>query len=273
MNPTGTLNGVYQHNKRLTPILKYFLKKNNRKFRLMRKYISILFISLYSFALCQDTYPYFSDAKKQLKFEQKKIYISEVNEKEMVVSGGAQFNLFYLWDDSQPIIVPASIETDYNYIYSFEMKVGNKILSEIELLYLLGLKEEADKLVSNYNQRLNRWESNRYYETTEVNDGLFLFAGLSAAGGLFCLGMGLIIPLACAGDSYCSEGSSDLILYSVPFFVGAWGLAKLAYSDSFTWEAKHERVIPVYEQKYSNAQLQSLADSYNLKLYNEILNN
>ena len=48
----------------------------------MKKIIAILF--LFTFAICQDVYPNFSDPKKQLQFERKRIYIKEVSEKEMI---------------------------------------------------------------------------------------------------------------------------------------------------------------------------------------------
>ena len=66
----------------------------------MSRFIFILFICLYSTILAQDTYPYFSDAKKQLEFEKKRIYINEVNEKEMIISGGSKDNLLRLIDEN-----------------------------------------------------------------------------------------------------------------------------------------------------------------------------
>ena len=44
----------------------------------MKKYTDILFISLYSFALAEDVYPYFSDPIKQLEFEEKRILLKMI---------------------------------------------------------------------------------------------------------------------------------------------------------------------------------------------------
>ena len=41
------------------------------------KPIAIILLGVYSFALGQDVYPYFSDPNKQTKFEDEKVYIIE----------------------------------------------------------------------------------------------------------------------------------------------------------------------------------------------------
>ena len=59
----------------------------------MKKYFAILFIFLYTFALAQDVYPYYSNPNKQIEFEDKKIYVIEKNEKEeyYTYSGGTSY--------------------------------------------------------------------------------------------------------------------------------------------------------------------------------------
>ena len=48
--------------------------------------------------------------EKQLDFEQKRIYIKEVNQKDMIISGGSQFNWLSIIDDNQPLTIPAPIK-------------------------------------------------------------------------------------------------------------------------------------------------------------------
>ncbi len=110
--------------------------------KLLVKPIAILLLGAYSFALGQDVYPYFSDSKKQFKFEKKRIYIKEIDEKEQVISGGSTFNFVSLIDDSQPMTIPAPIRTTYNYTYEFNILQNGKNLTEIEFLRLIGLEEE-----------------------------------------------------------------------------------------------------------------------------------
>ena len=97
------------------------------------KPIAVILLGAYSFALGQDVYPYYTDPKKQLKFEKERIFIKEVDEKEIVLSGGSQLNFLYLLDQNQPAIVPGDINSSYIYRYSFEMIQNEKQLSEIEI--------------------------------------------------------------------------------------------------------------------------------------------
>ena len=94
----------------------------------MKKYISILFIFLYSFALAQDVYPNFSSPRKQFKFEKQRIYIDEVEEKEQIVEGGgSEFNVWALYNNvlpdylQQPTLRQGNISTRYVYRYNFEI--------------------------------------------------------------------------------------------------------------------------------------------------------
>ena len=59
----------------------------------MKKYLFIILLVGVCFG--QDTYPYFSDVKKQFEFDKKRIYVKEAYEKEMYVSGGGDmYNSF-----------------------------------------------------------------------------------------------------------------------------------------------------------------------------------
>ena len=118
--------------------------------KILVKPIAIILLGAYSFALGQDVYPYFSDSKKQLEFEKKRIFVREVYEKEMILSGGSQMNFLYLLDKNQPIVVPGDIKTSYVYSYSFEMIQNGRQLSEIALLELIGLNDEANELRNDF---------------------------------------------------------------------------------------------------------------------------
>ena len=84
----------------------------------------LIILSLLSFVLSEDVYPYFSDIEKQLEFEEKRIIITEVNEKEMYLSGGgSEFNeLSLLLPYVEPRYINSNIETKYRYIYKLEIK-------------------------------------------------------------------------------------------------------------------------------------------------------
>ena len=59
----------------------------------MWKYKFIILILIFGAIYCEDQYPYFTNVEKQLEFEERKIEINEVNEKEMYISGGgSEFN-------------------------------------------------------------------------------------------------------------------------------------------------------------------------------------
>ena len=120
----------------------------------MRILISILLLSI----CFSDEYPFFSDIKKQLKFEEKRIYIEEVSERQMVVSGGAEFNFLYLLDSNQPVTIPAPVQTNYNYIYSFEIVQNGKMLSEIDMLKVVGLNDKADELTIQYEELVKEFK-------------------------------------------------------------------------------------------------------------------
>ena len=177
---------------------------------------------MFSFA---DEYPYFSDPEKQLKFEEKRIYIEEVSESQMVVSGGSEFNFLYLLDSNQPVTIPAPVQTNYNYIYSFEIVQNGKMLSEIDMLKAVGLDDKANELTIEFEELVKKFK-NLYSEPYKVRDD---------ALALLALGVGL----------------------------GSWMLNDLAFTETY-------HTPPPYEQKLTNKQLKSIAESYNKRVYNEI---
>ena len=111
--------------------------------KILVKPIAVILLGAYSFALGQNVNLFFSDPVKQLKFEEKRIYINEVNEKEMRISGGAQFNYLAFLNSSQPLYLPDEIKTEYAYINEFDIIQNGRILTEIEFLEIIGLPEKS----------------------------------------------------------------------------------------------------------------------------------
>ena len=75
----------------------------------MKKYLFIVLLVGVCFG--QDVYPYFSDMGKQLEFEQKKILVTLVKEKQQVISGGgSEFNWLSLMSNYEPTYKIAPIK-------------------------------------------------------------------------------------------------------------------------------------------------------------------
>lgn len=121
----------------------------------MKKYISILFISFYSFALCQDVYPNFSTPKKQLQFERKRIYIKEVSDKKMLIEGQSKelitltlFNDYFTDSLKKVTFTQQSRMIQYQYKYNIEITQDNRILNEFDFIQAVGLDDEIDSILA-----------------------------------------------------------------------------------------------------------------------------
>ena len=95
----------------------------------MKNYFFILAISLCSVTLAQSTYPYFLDPNKQIEFEEKKITIMEIDEKEEYYtrSGGETWTEMantwgYLLLDENPsyVVKQTPLKTHINYKHIYE---------------------------------------------------------------------------------------------------------------------------------------------------------
>ena len=130
----------------------------------MWKYKFILLILIYGVIYCEDQYPYFTNVEKQLEFEERKIEINEVNEKEMYISGGgSEFNWLSILNpylDSyaqQPLYLNSDQKTSYRYIYTFEITQNGRIIPELEFLKIVGLQDRFDKIVNEYNAEVDEY--------------------------------------------------------------------------------------------------------------------
>ena len=125
----------------------------------MKKIIAVSFWFLYSFALCQDIYPYFTDSNKQFKFEERKIFTEASNDKEMIISGGGdRFNVFSLVLPDEPIYKKSDIVTRYRYISEFSIYQGNQSINEIEFCNIIGLTDVAKEIENHYLEKLQNYE-------------------------------------------------------------------------------------------------------------------
>jgi len=259
-------------------------------------------IILFAFSFAEDVYPHFSDPSQQFEFEEKKIYINEVDEKEMIISGGSQFNYMSLIDSHQPIIVPAPLKTNYNYTYRVEIKQNNKLLSEFDFLSVIGLNKKAEELLNiqeiNHNPikyvnsnlinlklssispspnvefdddaKKISYNNSKKERVTIIPDNYKVFKRnynrYKISGNVFVASMGMTLL---AGMVYGSQG------WSFDFGIGTcFGIMGLSLrSLTHYWWKKYDVGIEIpftYKQQLSKDQLLGLAESYNKKLYIQI---
>ena len=237
--------------------------------------ILIKILCLSSFLFAEDIYPYFSDPAKQLEFEKIRIYVEEVEEKEILISGGAQFNFAYLVDSNQPITIPSPIKTDYKYSYKFEIKQNNQLINEQDFLIGIGLENEAQDILNNqtkmyfdktYNTLATKLDSNYYKIINKtINRELdYFWIGYSLFSHIFPY---LLDPSAMKNDTMLT-----LMFHGFGF----WGMGiifekNLNRKYNFTYKQKTLKDFK-YNQSLSNEQIISLSESFNKKMYEKIKN-
>ena len=124
----------------------------------MKKYLFIVLLVGVCFG--QDVYPYFSNMEKQLEFERWKIVIEEGESTQQIISGGgSEFNLWSLVIDSEPTYKNAPIKTKYRYNSYFNLQRDGKDISEIEMLRTIGLNDEANKIISEFEKEILLYEN------------------------------------------------------------------------------------------------------------------
>ena len=174
----------------------------------------------------------------------------------MVVSGGSEINFLYLLDSNQPVTIPAPVQTNYNYIYSFEIVQNGKMLSEIDMLKAVGLDDKANELTIEFEELVKKFK-NMYSEPYKVRDDFWYAFGV-------CL---IVLPFMnyeIDDDAHITGYSDDaLALLALGVGLGSWMLNDLAFTETY-------HTPPPYEQKLTNKQLKSIAESYNKRVYNEI---
>ena len=126
----------------------------------------LIILSLVSFIICEDAYPYFSDPIKQLKFEEKRIYIKEdKGERTHSRSSGGKttsrivlanpVGSIFFGDDPDYVVktrtTPIETKTNIEKWDKFIITQNNIELSELKLLKVIGLENKFNEIVNNYN--------------------------------------------------------------------------------------------------------------------------
>jgi len=224
----------------------------------------LLFIGL---AWGQDEYPYFSDMDKQLEFEQKKITIIDVKETRQFISGGgSEFNWLSLISQYQPTYVVAPIRTDFYYVTKFSITRNSKVLSEIDFLYGIGLNEEADSLILEYQKQVQNLNDKKQYFFDKENYEYEKFCG--APFGI-CFGLGY---LGWSYEEFHAVNFGTSLLYFTGGGLLTWVGVRLLTKPKSSYKTE-QPIIPQIQSFLSNQQVKSLSEAYNRKLYNDISNN
>ena len=221
----------------------------------MKKYLFI--VLLVRVCLGQNSYPYFSDMGKQLEFEQKKIVVTLEKEKQQVISGGgSEFNWLSIMSNYEPTYKIAPIKTDFKYITVFNIERNGKNISEIDFLNFVGLKQQADSLISNINRQIANINNpdNLVFDKRSYGLDRAFFNGIGVMGLVATVGFRSIA-------NYESVALFPGII-SAYFFHKSMRLNKNKY--------KKKGKLPVIKSYLTNEQVKSIAEAYNRKLYSEI---
>ena len=221
----------------------------------MKKYLFIVLLAGVCFG--QNSYPYFSDMGKQLEFEQKKILVTLEKEKQQVISGGgSEFNWLSIMSNYEPTYKIAPIKTDFKYITVFNIERNGKNISEIDFLNFVGLKQQADSLISNINRQI-----------ANINnpDNLVFDKRSYGLDKAFLNGIGVLGLTAVMGFRE-STNYKDISFF--PGLISAYFFYKSIRLDENKYKKKGK--LPIIKSYLTNEQVKSIAEAYNRKLYSEI---
>lgn len=224
---------------------------------------ALILIILSKIVFSQDVYPFFSDPNQQLEFEQKRIYINEVEKERQYISGGGDvFNWWNLLLDTEPIYKTVPITTSFYYDYTFEIIRNGIVLNETEFLQFIELTDLADDIIKDYQNKfvqyqsdMDNWVKNPYYIEEQSNVALI-------SGGILLTGMGLF--------GVANQDKGDYAGYG---FMGVGVLCTIVGIIK-PLKIKHEYpkpIEPILKQHLTNDQIKSIAESHNRKVYREIL--
>lgn len=229
------------------------------------KFRYLLTLTIFStITFSQDVNPFFSDPNQQLEFEQKLIYINEVEDKRQYISGGGDvFNWWSLLLDTEPIYKTAPITTSFYYDYTFEIIRNGIVLNEIEFLQFIGLTDLADNIIKDYQNKftqyqndMDKWESDKYYYKIEKPNVPLFLGGFSSA----------IIGLVIVNNDQESE--------TLGFVFMGCGVAGVVAGLITPQKVRYEYpkpIEPVLKQHLTNDQIKSIAESHNRKVFRTIL--
>ena len=254
----------------------------------MKKIILISLFVFMSFSLAQDSYPFFSDPLKQLEFEEKRIYVTEESGERTILSGGGSYTelanpLGYLLLDEDPDYIAKTlpIKTDFEYWYDFKIVRNNINITELEFMSIIGLSDKAAVIRENFEK-----EMSDYYITQEGENVTKIsrkgILGNDTPKTIFYLGV-YIGALFVAGDTndcgyfgngpcYDYGGPLAIMLLAIPaYIINAVITIDEEYTEfEYSYPHLKDTPQPVLKQTLSSHQIKSLAESYNMQVYNSI---
>jgi len=251
--------------------------------KIITKTIVALLFCTYAFVFGQSDFTTFSDPKKQLEFERKRIYINEEKGSVPLTFGGGSktelANPLYpiTGRDPQYVSKQSPIFTSVKYYHNFSMERNGVQISELDLLSLLGLEEERNEIINTHRQRLSEYE--RKYEEYEKGDKYYIEVEEEK-------------PRL---TNLLTGGNSEYCAYPI-CIVGVFSLFELAETGSMaglintgilalvvtvidgiripnTKRTRHKIYPPSkpeLRQTLSNNQIKGLVNTYNRNLYNKI---
>jgi len=260
----------------------------------------LIAVLLIASLFAEDEYPYFKDMKKQLEFEEGKIIINEVDEKEMIIGGGgSEYNWLSLLNpylDSyaqQPLYLNTETETSYRYTYIFEITQNGRIISELEFFQNIGLQDRFDKIIAEYNSEVEIYnktiEDNTPYEISKkeytkkkhiiqnkakYHTGKLLkfFNWCSLGYFSFWTTYSIIQLYEASNDNrglkshYTKVGITSVLIILLNVFINK----EINERYNPIVINKIDIPEPQLKQNLTSTQLSSLSEAYNRKLYNEI---
>ena len=183
-----------------------------------------LLLLLFGLALGQDKYPYFKDMSKQLKFEQKRIYIAYDN--------------------------------------GYKITRNGKIITELNFLITLGLKEQADSLREVYSKELQDYLSpnqvNMKLDKANYYAKKYLYYTASSLFG--------VVALVMISDEYLKPVS----ILPGGLSIAAGLTALFTKKENYMIKVEREKRLPILEEFFTQVQINSMAEAYNRKLFDDI---
>ena len=242
----------------------------------------------------------FNDISKQLEFERNRIYVekSERSYSIPLFSGYSETSLGnpleYYFLNQDPVIRTdnyggGSIQ---NVVTSYKITYQGREINELDLLKIVGLENELNRIIKNYNLQLKQYNNKieKYKQSGNSSYRKFTRPLEGGIDGLLYVTIGVtaIIRLIFAIDenSMCTDGydpdacesikgsnkSMDkVMLYSaLLLFIDYTILRKEVILEESDYDIKRKFPEPVFSTGLSNNQINGIINSYNTNLYNLI---
>ena len=220
----------------------------------MKKYLFI--ILLVGVCLGQNTYPYFSDMKKQSVYEKSKLFVYIPSSAEILI----------------PKEIRNTMMADEFLKSNYQIKRNKKILEEEQYLKVLGLEEELRKILLDYNQKMKLYnQENLLYNELldEYNEQLKIFKETHP------------FKIAYLGDYLVLIGFSSTLggyaIYNDPLFYfgvlsAVIGVVLQMNEPIFDLSKplKPSLKKPTIKEVFNYEQAVSMVEAYNRKLFSEI---